>query len=253
MRQRVTGGARGIWLAGAAMLMAAAVPASAQGTGNGYLFGAPDAELTIRGGWSVASANSAFYSQAQRDFTLSKSDFSSPILGAALGIRLTPQLDFTLDAAWSGMSKASHYRNFVDNNNQEIEQSTTLRRVPVTGNLKLFLAPRGRSVGRLAYIPSKVVPWIGVGGGAMWYHLEQSGDFINTTSGAVFNDKFQDNGWGPALQGMGGVDVSLTPRVALTGDARYVWSKATMGTDFQGYDKIDLSGVSVALGVTFRL
>lgn len=253
MRQGIVGVAGRSWLAGAAMLVAAAVPASAQGTGNGYLFGAPDAQLTVRGGWFIASANSSFYSQATRDFTLSKSDFSSPTLGAELGIRLAPQLDFTLDAAWSGMSKGTHYRNFVDNNNQEIEQSTALRRVPLTVNLKAFLAPRGRSVGRLAYIPSKVVPWVGVGAGATWYSLEQSGDFINTTSGAVYNDKFQDSGWGPGLQGMGGVDVSLTPRIALTGDARYLWSKASMGTDFQGYDKIDLSGVSLALGVTFRL
>lgn len=253
MRKGIMGGAGRNWLAGAALLVAAAVPASAQGTGNGYLFGVPDAELTIRGGWSLASANSAFYNQAQQDFTLNKSDFNSPTLGAALGIRLTPQLDFTLDGAWMGMSQGTHYRNFVDNNNQEIEQSTTLRRVPLTANLKLFLAPRGRSVGRLAYIPSKVVPWIGVGAGATWYSLEQSGDFINTTTNVVYNDQFKDSGWGPAFQGMGGVDVSLTPRIALTGDARYLWSKATMGSDFQGYDKIDLSGVSLALGVTFRL
>ena len=52
---------------------------------------------------------------------------------------------------------------------------------------------------------------------------------------------------------MGGVDVTLTPRIALTGDARYLWSRAEMTDSYQGYDKIDLSGVSVALGVTFRL
>jgi opacity protein-like surface antigen len=251
MRQGIMGGASRHWLVGVALLVAAAAPVKAQG--NGYLFGIPDAQLTIHAGWFIASASSDFYTQAQRDFTLDKSDFNSPTVGAELGIRLASQLDFSLDASWSGMSHGSHYRNFVDNNNQEIEQSTTLRRVPVTANLKAFLVPRGRAVGRLAYIPSKVVPWIGAGVGASWYSLEQSGDFINTSSGAVFTDSFRDSGWGPAFQGMGGVDVSLTPRIALTGDARYLWSKASLGGDFQGYDKIDLSGVSLALGVTFRL
>ena len=255
MRQCIAGGTRRTWLAGAALVAAAALPVRAQGTGNGYLFGAPDAGVTIRAGWFVASANSDFYDQARKDFTLDKSDFSAPTLGAELALRVTPQMDVTLDAAWSGMSKKSHYRDFVDNNNQEIEQTTTLRRVPLTVNLKGYLVPRGRSVGSLAYIPAKVVPWLGIGAGAMWYDLQQSGDFINMGTGAVFTDRFKSSTWGPAVQGMGGVDVSLTPRIALTGDARYLWSRASFEGDggFSGYDKIDLSGVSIALGVTFRL
>lgn len=252
-RQGIAGGTRGKWLVGAAMAVAAAAPLSAQGTGNGYLFGVPDATLTIRGGYAIASANSDFYKLARQDFTLDKSDFNSPTVGAELGLRLAPQLDFTLDAAWMGVSRNSHYRDFVDNNNQEIEQSTSVRRVPVTVNVKAYLTPRGRSVGSLAYIPARVVPWVGVGAGATWYKAEQSGDFINMGTGAVYTDKVTDSGWGPAFQGMGGVDVTLTPRIALTGDARYLWSKASMGESYGGYDKIDLSGVSVALGLTFRL
>ena len=252
MRQSIMGGGGRIWLMGAALLVAASVPAKAQGAGNGYLFGTPDAQLTVRGGWFIASANSDFYDQARKDFTLDKSDFNSPTVGAELALRLASQLDFSLDLAWSGISQRSHYRNFVDNNNQEIEQTTTLRRVPLTANLKAFLVPRGRSVGHLAYIPSKVVPWIGLGAGTTWFDLEQSGDFI-APGGGVVTDNLQDSGWGPTLQGMGGVDVTLTPRIALTGDARYLWSKATLGSDFGGYNKIDLSGVSLALGVTFRL
>jgi len=251
MRQSIIGGASRHWLVGAALLVAAAAPVRAQG--NGYLFGVPDVQLTVRAGWFLAGANSDFYDQARQDFTLDKSDFNSPTLGAELAFRLTPQLDFSLDASWSGMSQGSHYRNFVDNNNQEIEQTTTLRRVPLTANLKAYLVPRGRSVGHLAYIPSRVVPWVGLGAGATWYSLEQSGDFI-TGSGAVVTDQLQNSGWGPAVQGMGGVDFTLTPRIALTGDARYLWSRASLGSeDFAGYDKIDLSGVSLALGVTFRL
>ncbi len=261
MRQSIIGGASRHWLVGAALLVAAAAPVRAQG--NGYLFGVPDVQLTVRAGWFLAGANSDFYDQARQDFTLDKSDFNSPTLGAELAFRVAPQLDFSLDASWSGMSQGSHYRHFVDGNNQEIEQTTTLRRVPLTANLKAYLVPRGRSVGHLAYIPSKVVPWVGLGAGATWYSLEQSGDFINVpgctqlqtaAACAVYTDTFTNSGWGPALQGMGGVDFTLTPRIALTGDARYLWSRASLGSeDFAGYDKIDLSGVSLALGVTFRL
>lgn len=253
MGQGIAGGARRTLVAGAALVALAALPVHAQGTGNGYLFGVPSGGVTVRAGWFIANASSDFFDQSRQDLTLDKRNFSGPILGADVAVRLTPQLDLTFDGAWIGSSAKSHYRDYVDNNNQEIEQTTTLRRVPLTANLKAYLVPRGRSVGSLAYIPAKVVPWVGIGGGLEWYKLEQSGDFINMSTGAVFNDRLESSTWGPAVQGMGGVDVSLTPRVALTGGARYLWSRASMNDSFDGFDKIDLSGVSIALGVTFRL
>jgi opacity protein-like surface antigen len=213
----------------------------------------PSGGVTVRAGWFIDNASSGFFDQARQDLTLDKSDFSGPTLGADVAVRLTPQLDLTFDGAWIGSSTKSHYRDYVDNNNQEIEQTTTLRRVPLTANLKAYLVPRGRSVGSLAYIPAKVVPWVGVGGGLEWYKLEQSGDFINMGTGVVYNDRLTSSTWAPAVQGMGGVDVTLTPRIALSGDARYLWSRASMNDSFDGFDKIDLSGVSIALGVTFRL
>jgi hypothetical protein len=261
-RKRIAGGARRKWLTASALVAAAAMPLGAQGTGNGYLFGVPSGGLTIRAGYSIASANSDFYRLSSKDLTLDKSDFNAPTLGAEIALRVTPQLDFTVDGAWAGVNRKSHYRDFVDGDGLEIEQTTDLRRVPLTANLRAYLVPRGRSVGRLAYIPAKVVPWVGAGAGLTWYKVQQSGDFMNVDSCnelqtaaacAVFSDHFESSGWGPALQGMGGVDITLTPRIAITGDARYVWSHASMDDSYEGYDKIDLSGVSVALGLTFRL
>jgi hypothetical protein len=52
---------------------------------------------------------------------------------------------------------------------------------------------------------------------------------------------------------MGGLDVSITPLLALRGEARYVWAKAPLGRDFSGFNRIDLSGVQGTLGLTFRL
>jgi hypothetical protein len=263
MGEGIVGGARRTLVAGAALVALAVLPVHAQGTGNGYLFGAPTGGLTVRAGWFIANASSQFFDDARRDLTLDKNSFSGPTLGADVAVRLTPQLDLTFDGAWIGSSAKSHYRTLVDADNREIEQTTTLRRVPLTANLKAYLVPRGRSVGSLAYIPAKVVPWVGIGGGLTWYKLEQSGDFIvdpadcratgTPTSCAVFTDRLTSSSWGPAVQGMGGVDVTLTPRIALTGDARYLWSRASMGDSYGGFDKIDLSGVAIALGVTFRL
>jgi hypothetical protein len=55
------------------------------------------------------------------------------------------------------------------------------------------------------------------------------------------------------LQGMAGAEFSITPSLALTGDARYLWAKGDLGTDFGGFNKIDLSGVSASIGLSLRL
>ena len=244
---------RRLMLCGALLLGAQAAPVRAQQSGNGYLFGAPDARFSIRTGYARANANSDLFSQVTSDLTLNRNDFSGPTVGAELAFTLTPRLDLAFQAEYAGRKKDSEYRNLIDNNNLPIEQTTSFVRVPVTANLRVYLAPTGRAIGKLAWIPAEVVPWVGIGGGAMWYSFKQTGDFVDASSSAVFKDTFVSDGWAPAVQAMGGVDVTLSPRIAFTADLHYTWARANLSRDFVGFDKIDLSGFSPALGFTFRL
>jgi hypothetical protein len=237
----------------ALLVLAAASPLRAQASGNGYLFGAPDARLSIRTGYARAGAGSDVFGQVTSDLTLNKSDFSGPTIGAELAFTLSPRLDLALQADYAGTSKGSEYRHFYDNNRLPIQQTTTFRRVPVTANVRAYLTPRGREIGKLAWIPSSVVPWIGAGGGFMWYQFKQQGDFVDPSTLSVYRDSFDSHGWTPTLQGMGGLDVSLTPRLAFTADLRYNWARADLGGGFVGFNRIDLSGMSTALGFTVRL
>jgi hypothetical protein len=240
-------------MAAGALAVTLAAPLHAQGTGNGYLFGQPDVRLSIRGGYNHASAGGDLIAELTDQFTLSKSDFSGLNLGAELGFRVAPRIDVGVDLGFVHSKRSSEYRHFVDNDNQPIVQTTTFDRVPFTANVRAYLVSPGRSVGRLAWIPTAVVPWIGAGGGATYYRLHQDGDFINPSTNVISADRLKTSGWAPTLQGMGGVDVTLTPRMAVTGDARYTWAHARPGNDYVGFDRIDLSGVSATLGLTFRL
>jgi outer membrane protein W len=259
MRHRIRGGAAKVWLVGAGLALAAAVPVGAQGTGNGYLFGEPMGRVTLRAGYAHAMANSDIFDENTKNLTLDKSDFSGPTFGGEAAFRIAPRIDFTLDAAYAGVKRNSSYRDLTETdangNEVPIRQTTTFQRIPLTANLRLYLADRGRSVGSLAWIPAKVVPWVGAGAGVSWFRFKQEGDFVTLSDPnlPILTTSAKADGWGPALQGMGGVDVTITPRIALTGDARYIWSRATLGDSYEGFDKIDLSGVSVALGLTFRL
>lgn len=237
----------------AAFVLGISASAAAQRSGNGYLFHEPNATLNIRGGYALASAGSDIFEFAIDKLTLNKRDFSGFTLGGDVAFRLASRLDLTLDAGYSRSKKGSESRNFVDNNDQPIQQTTTFERVPLTANLKYYLSPPGRSVGNLAWIPAKFAPYLGAGGGAMWYRFRQVGDFVDFKTLNVFPSKMNSSDWTVVGQGMAGADYSISPTMALTADARYVWAKAGLSRDFGGFNRIDLSGVSATVGLSFRL
>jgi opacity protein-like surface antigen len=237
---------------GAAALAATARPARAQAAGPGFLFGAPHASFTIRTGYDVASANSDLFSTVTNELTLKKSDFSSPTIATDLGFSLNPQVDLVLGLGYSRSAAQSQFRGWLDNNNLPIQQSTSLTRLPLTVSLKAYLAPRGQAIGRLAWVPAKVVPYVGVGAGTMWYSFRQGGDFVDTTTTNVFSDVFQSSGWAPTAHLFAGSDFTITPGMALSIEARYTLANATLSQDFVGFNRIDLSGVSLTAGLTFR-
>jgi opacity protein-like surface antigen len=236
-----------------ALLLTAWLPASAQSAGNGYLFHPPNATITVRGGYSRAMAGSDVFDDVTDQLTLDRGDFSSLTFGADAAVPVAGAVEAVLSAGFSRSSHESEFRDFVDNNDQPIEQTTTFERLPVTVSLRLNLAAPGRSVGHLAWIPSRVVPYVGAGIGAMRYRFKQEGDFVNFTTNAVFPSLLVSEGWTFVGQGMAGVDYNFSPQFGLSLDARYLHAKSDLGPSFAGYEKIDLSGVSATVGLTVRL
>jgi len=242
-----------LWLA-AALLIACGGTARAQDTrsGDGFLFRPPIGDVAVRAGFDLASAGSDVFKFVTDELTVNKRDFSAASISFDLAFRVTPRVDavFTVGTARSTMN--SEFRNWLDNNNQPIKQQTVFQRVPVTGSIRAYLAAPGRSIGRFAWIPKRYAPYVGAGGGVMWYQLSQQGDFIDFTTLNVFPDSFESSGWTPTVHAFAGTDVSLTPRVALTVEGRYQWASAPLSVDYKGFDRIDLSGFAVTTGIAFR-
>jgi hypothetical protein len=233
-------------------LLVAAGPVSAQGTGDGFLFKAPAGTFTIRGGFDHANAGSDIFSFVSDELTLSRRDFSSLTLATDVGVRISPRVEAVFGLGISHSSTPSEFRHWLDNNNQPIQQTTTFIRVPVTASLKVYLVGPGRAIGRFAWIPARYAPYAGAGAGVMWHRFHQDGDFIDFTTTRVFTDSFDSSGWSPTAQGFVGTDMSLNPRFALTGELRYQWATATLGQDFPGFNRLDLSGFSATGGVVIR-
>ena len=239
-------------VAAALLLGGLARPAQGQLSGDGFLFHAPRAGFTIRGGWDAATANGDIYTFATDQLTLGRKDFQAPFVGVDLSFPVKSRLDVVVSSSYSGTNEKSEFRHWVDLDDLPIEQTTSLQRVPITAGIRAYLMSRGTSVGKFVWIPARFTPYVGAAGGIMWYRFRQLGDFVDFQTTDVFADDFQSSGWAPMAAASIGADYSLTPHLALNGEARYNWAKGKLGTDFSGFGRIDLSGYTGTLGLSVR-
>jgi opacity protein-like surface antigen len=238
----------------AAIAAAVAVrPSHAQGAGDGFLFKAPAASLTLRSGFNVASARSDVFSFVTDQLTLRRRDFNSFTYGGSLAIRVAPRYDVVADVAYAGTQRHSEFRDWVDQDDLPITQTTSFKRVPVTLSVRRYFAPDGRSIGRFAWIPAPRAAYVGVGAGWMWFRFRQVGDFVDFQTLNVFPDEFETSGWTRMVHAMAGVDFALTPFFSLNGEGRYTWAKGPMGRDYQDFNALDLSGLSLTAGLVVRM
>jgi hypothetical protein len=242
--------------AGAIALVTALPFASISGqvaAGRGYLLGAPDGSLTLRGGWALASAGSDVFSFTTDNLTINKRDFSSPLIGADLAVRILSRTDFVVSMSYAAANRRSEFRKFVDNNQQPIGQTTGFVRMPVSVSIKQYLTTRGRSIGHLAWIPARFSAYVGAGGGATWYRFRQNGDWIDFADMSVFSSELVSDGWTPSAHVLVGGEWSLGARWSAVTEARYERAHANLRPEaFQGFAPIDLSGFSTTAGIAVR-
>jgi hypothetical protein len=214
-----------------------------------FLFGAPRGYIGIQGGWSFAGASSEIFAFVGEQLTIDEGDFDAPALLIDFGIDVNPHLVATFRFEYSRATIGSEYRDWVDQDDLPIVQTTEFTTIPLTANLKFYLRPRGREISRYAWVPCSVAPYVGGGGGLLWYRFEQYGDFVDFTDLAVFSDVYKSDGWTPTVQVFGGVDIKLHRRIFLGVEVRYAWAESNLSEDFVDFDAIDLAGLRTSAGV----
>ena len=230
-----------------------APPAHAQSAGQGFLFQEPRWTLAVRGGFERANASSDLFEFATDTLTLDRSDFSGVNVSMDLAYSIRPRLDLAFNVGYSGSKTPSEFRKYVGTDDLPIAQTTRFVRIPLTASVKAYLTPRGQTTGSLAWIPARVSPYVGVGGGAVRYKFEQNGEFVDSESPNldIFRDRLSTDGWTPTAHGLAGFDLALSPRWGVTTEARYSWARGETSGDFENY-RIDLSGLSATMGLHVR-
>jgi len=226
---------------------------AAQTRGSDFMFHAPRGTLSFNLGYGIPDAGSDIFSEAFDTYTLDKGDFRAPLIGGGLSFFLNERVDLAVEFSYSRSSTWSEYIDWVDDNDLPIEQETRLTRAPLTVSARYFLKDRGREIGSLSWIPATWSPYLGAGGGKMYYRFEQIGDFVDFADLSIFNYSFQSEGWAWVGHVFGGLQWSLSPTWVVSAEARYSLASTDLDRpDFSGYDPIDLSGLSASVGFGLR-
>lgn len=227
-----------------------------------FLFGQPRISFGLRGLWHRARAGSDFYDFVNEELFAPRSpeddhdnpdhgllNFDAPGISFDFGYGFTSRLDLRVGVDYAKSLNESELRNWIGEDGLPYTQFTELSQTDVRAELVFALAPRGRAIGQYAWIPSRVVPYVGAGLGFVRHDLIQAGEFVDEIG--YFEGSFTSKGWGTGIHLFGGADIRMTRHAFLNVEVRHVEASAGLGDDFAGFDPLDLGGLRIGTGVRF--
>ena len=143
---------------------------------------------------------------------------------------------------YSGKSTSS-YEDWVAADGSEVSHTTGLETWDVTAIL-LYRFGNGA-----------VRPYLGIGGGFVWYRLTDQGSFIDFGDPdlPVFSAWYGAEGSSFEAVGLAGVEIPISYRWSVLVEGRYRWASDTLSQDYGGFGDLDLSGYEITggFGVNF--
>jgi hypothetical protein len=223
---------------GGVLVLAAMAAAAPAGAAIG-----PEHSLRLRLGVFTPDGDSQYFTDAERDFHGQASDFEDAVGGADYRYDFGGRVGLMISGdVYEGTWDRS-YRGFEDNFGNEIEHTATLEIDSLTAGIVVDLAPER----------APVVPYVGAGGGAYVYRLEESGDFIDFDSPGqpIFSADLSAEGTTFGYYLLAGLEVPIGPYFSVFGEARWDSAEDELSEDLEGLGELDLSGRRILGGVSW--
>ncbi len=222
-----------------------------------FFFGRPVFTLTLRMGAFAPRAGSEFHEFAFERFTMSRGDLTAFTGGVEGAIWLGNHAEINLALDGAGVTRETEYREFVEELGggavAPIRQNTRFSQGPaLTLGFRFFPLERGEELSQHVWVPRTVAPFTSIGIGLTGYAVEQWGDFVDEGDNSIFTEEFSADGASWVLYLGGGLDITLRPQVALVLDGRYSWGRDRMTGDFFRFEPIDLAGLRLTAGLSYR-
>ena len=185
---------------------------------------------------------SLYWDDKRFDFTTETDDFEDLEFSVEWIRYLSDRLGLSIAASGYEAGSTAEYLRYEDQFGGAIRHTTELEVNSLTLGLVFHLMQRD----------NVIVPYFGVGGGLYAWSLSEFGDFIDfgTAELDVFNDFFYDEGDVLGYYWRIGLDIPLAPNWALYVENRWQRADDELGGDFEGLGELDLSGETVAAGLS---
>lgn len=201
-------------------------------------------EVRFRGGVFTPEGGSGYWDDNFRDFRGSKSDFQGGTIGVDYLHEIAPFLDVMIGSSYYYADHDLAYRGFEDERGHSIFHTTRIQTASFDAGLVLRLAPR----------QAPIVPYIGGGGTAISYELEEEGDFVNFDRNPprIFHDRFHSQDVAYGWFALAGLEIPLHRNFSVFAEGRWQDADSTLSDDFDGFGRLNLTGTSVMVGAAWR-
>lgn len=203
-----------------------------------------DGAFRVHLGAFLPEGDSDYWDSIENDFTGGVDDLE----GASFGLDYLLPFNRHFSLQFSGTGYAGEttqsYRDFVDNFGDRIRHDTTLAIASAT--VGVVVHPFGSD--------APVSPYLGVGGGSYFWSLEEDGDFIDFNfDNEVFFANYKDDGVAFGYYYLVGLEAPITRSLSIFGEGRWTNAEDDLSDDFESFDKIDLSGRTFLVGLSWNL
>lgn len=214
--------------------------AEAQGNWQPGDFGS----LRFRLGLFEPSGDSEYWDDTFDVFTGSPGDLQDLSFGIDYIWRTSRHGGLMFGTGWYSGSSTQAYRDYVDSDGFDIRHATSLDTWDLSATY----------VWRFGSQRAPVVPYAAIGGGFLYWQLEEVGDFIDFSDPrqGIYFATYRDSGWTWEALGVAGVEVPLGFRWSFLAEGRYRYSEDELGGDFGGFGTIDLSGWELSAGFAWN-
>jgi hypothetical protein len=226
--------------------------------------------VSFRLGYFIPRANSDLWQIEFENMTLTKTNYQRATLGFSYEHFLSREISLVVGFESYSSLQLGYYRDYVGFSFAEgdfafpadyqggfdISHQFGVWITPIQASLKL--TPLGRK--------SSFIPYFGGGVSLVIWTVKLQGDMVDFSDPYVYDDPDfgevdvypiiitdarQETQLALGFQGFAGVLVPLARRLALEAEFKYNYGKGNLKDAFEGFEKFDLSGYQISVGINY--
>ncbi|MGE5341115.1 MAG: hypothetical protein ACM3SY_06500 [Candidatus Omnitrophota bacterium] len=199
--------------------------------------------FNIKAGFFYPRLNSDLWAQNLRDLVFTKSDMDSGYFGLEYDFFLARNFAVSIEGGHYKKERLSRYKDVTYPDSAIIPLNQSLEILNLEADVKIF--PLGYRL--------RVYPYVGGGVGLYFWKYMMWGDYVNNDGSISQNIEAKTSTATPGFNAKGGVAFRFAKYLGAAIEGRYQVVKGKLSSDFEGFEKLDLNGFSVTLGLNIFL